>query len=829
MIRLTLLSGSGLSGSDGESIQPVLSQPKRLAVLAYLALAGPGRFRSRDSLLALFWPDATDRKARQALNQTLHFLRRALGGDAIVSRGPGELGVSSDVLWCDATAFDQMIAAGKLADALRLYGGGGLLPGFFADAAPEFDQWLSGERERLRRTAFGAAWKLAESSEQDGQLAAAAEWGRIAAELSLNDETTARRLIQMLDRIGDRSGALQAHDAFARRLAAEYETIPSASLREIVGHIRERKDPVARQDDALDAATPAAASPAVASPAAAISPHVSNGVRTPPGAARGNDRNHRNDGDHRGYWRVGIMAIAILGVISLYRSASVLSGQYAAVDEYRASIVVREFASSDQLGDSLQLERALTSAIVDQLTQVRSFNVVAVPSTALVPRQSASVTAPRIVLAGNVVQSDGRVRVNIQIADAESGRTIKTVVLDHPVGQRVPLADSLSLQVSSLVRAAVGREIRLREWSIGANNKKVYMLMQEADEHRDRANQLTTAGDPAAAVRALRSADSALLQVERDAPRWREPIIERVELLRTLSMIYLMPPLRQPAEVRAALERGILAGQRAVSLGPKDANALEALGSVEYWYWLVVPLPADSAQIARTRAERTLKLAVVADPGRATALSFLSALLYARADYVGAYLTADRAYRADAYLRSPETILDELFLASYEMGDGSMAPKWCNEINRRIRRGSLSAYCGLRLLASSGTKDKHSISRAWQFAMEADDPTARRSAIPPDLEMLVAAVIARQGLRDSAESVIHRAHERGNDDPEVIPAEAEAWMRLGQADSATALLTHYIAGKLAYRAGVVRSRTFVDLPGLHQALTRMSVPLAVRD
>jgi len=35
----------------------VLAQPKRVALLAYLAAATPRRLHRRDSLLALFWPE----------------------------------------------------------------------------------------------------------------------------------------------------------------------------------------------------------------------------------------------------------------------------------------------------------------------------------------------------------------------------------------------------------------------------------------------------------------------------------------------------------------------------------------------------------------------------------------------------------------------------------------------------------------------------------------------------------------------------------------------------------------------------------------------------
>jgi DNA-binding SARP family transcriptional activator len=85
MIRLTLFGPRNLVGTNDEPVQAILQQPKQFAVLAYLALAGPGFVRSRDSALALFWPDSTETRARHGLNQAIHCLRQALGPDAVLS------------------------------------------------------------------------------------------------------------------------------------------------------------------------------------------------------------------------------------------------------------------------------------------------------------------------------------------------------------------------------------------------------------------------------------------------------------------------------------------------------------------------------------------------------------------------------------------------------------------------------------------------------------------------------------------------------------------------------------------------------------------------
>jgi DNA-binding SARP family transcriptional activator len=42
-----------------------------------------------------------------------------------------------------------------------------------------------------------------------------------------DDERALRRAITLLDRLGDRAGALRLYDEFARRLRAEYDAEPS--------------------------------------------------------------------------------------------------------------------------------------------------------------------------------------------------------------------------------------------------------------------------------------------------------------------------------------------------------------------------------------------------------------------------------------------------------------------------------------------------------------------------------------------------------------------------------------------------------------------------
>ncbi len=227
-----------LEGRSGSTLDEVLAQPKRVGLLAYLALARPHGYQRTDPLLALFWPDLDAAHARAALRQSVYFLRRHLGAEALLSRGRGEeLSVSPD-LWCDAVAFETALEEDRREDALGLYRGP-LLDGFHVTGAgEEFEHWLDAERRRLELRAERAALELSQAAERDGDRDGALRWARRALALEPLDEAAARRLIGLLDRLGDRAGALHAYEEFAARLGAELGVAPGPETERLAAGIR---------------------------------------------------------------------------------------------------------------------------------------------------------------------------------------------------------------------------------------------------------------------------------------------------------------------------------------------------------------------------------------------------------------------------------------------------------------------------------------------------------------------------------------------------------------------------------------------------------------
>jgi DNA-binding SARP family transcriptional activator len=154
-----------------------------------------------------------------------------------VSRGDEELALAAGAVACDAVEFRGDIDAGRLARAMERYRGD-LMPGFHLNDCAEFERWLDGERTELRERAGAASLALAQMFEKDEALTTATRWARRAARFSWDDERTLRRALSLLERAGDRSGALQLYDEFAARLKADFNAEPSPETAALVQQLR---------------------------------------------------------------------------------------------------------------------------------------------------------------------------------------------------------------------------------------------------------------------------------------------------------------------------------------------------------------------------------------------------------------------------------------------------------------------------------------------------------------------------------------------------------------------------------------------------------------
>jgi TolB-like protein/DNA-binding SARP family transcriptional activator/Flp pilus assembly protein TadD len=419
LIELRTFGTLDLRGSDGREFRAVLAQPKRLALLAYLAAAaspgapGASTFHRRDTLLALFWPDQDVTRARAALSRAIHYLRASLGDAVLVSRGDEELGADPDLISCDATRFRKELGNGRLTEALELYRGD-FLEGFFLSDLPELDRWIESERRRFRDSAADAARSLSKSAESSGDFAMALHCARQASSYSPYDEPDARRVLMLLGRLGDRGNAIEFFERFSRRLRSDLEVDPSPETVAALNAIS-----TARHETA-------AASNTRLSRASTPGETAANAAPTSATAAPG-----------RGSSRWTVAALAAAGILILaaalvrsefQKSAAAQKPPFAA--DKPPSIAVLPLANIGADMSAQYFSDGMTDELIATLSQVDGLRVAARTSSFVYKNQSVPLTEiaralnVNTVLEGSAWREGNRVRITLQLVRAPEGYSI---------------------------------------------------------------------------------------------------------------------------------------------------------------------------------------------------------------------------------------------------------------------------------------------------------------------------------------------------------------------------------------------------------------------
>jgi DNA-binding SARP family transcriptional activator len=452
VIRFRAFGSPDLRGDEASELRAVLTQPRLLALLAYLALARPRTFQRRDLLVALFWPELNTEQARNALRQAVHRLRRALGEGVLVGRGAEELGLDAARFWSDVGALEEALEAGCLEEALDLYRGD-LLPGFHVSDAPEFERWLDEERDRLRRRAVGAAWSLADRSVAAGETTAAAHWARVAAALTPDDEGAVQRLIRTLAQAGDRSGALRAYETFAQRLADDVGAEPAPETRALAATLKAAPVPPAP----VPASVEAVRRPAGPGPDALVPPPPVAGSAAHPRRIRG-----------RVMIPSGVIALAgLAAVIALVRRGSREEAPPAARSIAVFPFGVRGGADLAYLGEAMvdllsaKLEGAADLHPIDPRSVIGAR---AGQDPGLAARE-ANARAARALgasgyIVGDVVEIAGRLEISGALFDLDGGpRPVTTASVSGETTALFDLVDDLAGRI--LAGMPAGRDTTL--------------------------------------------------------------------------------------------------------------------------------------------------------------------------------------------------------------------------------------------------------------------------------------------------------------------------------------------------------------------------------
>jgi DNA-binding SARP family transcriptional activator len=381
---------------DGPSSEPLRLQPKRLALLSFLALAASDGVQHRDTLLALFWPRSDQDHARRCLRQALFHLRNELGDGVLVNSGREGLALAPNRLWCDALAVEEALLAGRRRDALDLYAGD-FLPGlFFDDCESGWEEWVERTRQRLRARVIAGAWELVEKELEEYRPESALETARRARSLCPDDEHGLRRHMAVLARSGDAAAALGAYAEFTRRLRHAYDAEPSRESRALAETVRHGLPP----EFSRVATVPRPAITGGSNAAARLPPH----------------RSRRRTDATAWVGRMALIAVLLVAVFALGRPRAPRP-----TPPVGGHLLLTEFTNHTH--DSL-LGAAVTEALRADLSQIAEVRLMGARASQLPPADPVARGTALAVVTGDVAALGPGFMVSVRLLSPGSGRVL---------------------------------------------------------------------------------------------------------------------------------------------------------------------------------------------------------------------------------------------------------------------------------------------------------------------------------------------------------------------------------------------------------------------
>jgi serine/threonine protein kinase/tetratricopeptide (TPR) repeat protein len=468
-----------------------------------------------------------------------------------------------------------------------------------------------------------------------------------------------------------------------------------------------------------------------------------------------------------------------------------------------SSIAVMYLEDRSEKGKLDYLSAGLTEDLIDQLASVRSLRVISPDGVRPyrgrdVPLDSIARTL-RIgtLVTGTVSRAGNRLRTSIRLTDAASSTQLYGGTFEKPFGDVLSLRDQMAEEIARQLRVRLGEAVHLQERGVGTRNSAAWNLVHRAEELRGRALEL--GGSESAAARTLlNEADSLLVIAARRDPNWPAPAIQRGWLAfdQADRAADVMDTSRLAiAAIERWIEQGVSRAGEALEISPENPEALELRGTLLYRSWALTGLYGIRDTTAKLeRAERDLRrTAAVQHRYQARALSTLSAVLEFSGKVAEANSAAERAYEADAYLRDANIIMFRVFNTSLDMKRYADAKRWCDRGRNAFPRDWTFLMCQLSLLGWSPLISPDG-EKAWEILQRLDTlvPPDAAAWIKPQMTMMVAAVLARAGLADSASRVIARTKAAAPGDPQLPYYEALARVRLKETHAAAALVQQLV-------------------------------------
>ena len=471
---------------------------------------------------------------------------------------------------------------------------------------------MSRERERLTAGYRRSLEALAVQGENSGDFAAAIErWKRLAAQ-DPYDSRVAVRLMQALERSGNRAGALQHASIHQRLLQEEFGIAPPADLLALVERLK--KEP-ARAPAGAPAGAPAAPATVAPAPVAALTPATSaiSGDRevalpmeqepepvatpqSPPAliVPRSFARNPRR-----------VALLGALALAALFVVAFMIWRNRPAGEPRERSIAVLPFADLSAAGDNEYFSDGLTEEVIAGLSAVPELKVISRTSAMHYKqsdkplRQIAQELNVAHILEGSVRQSGDRVRITAQLIDARTDEHLWARTYDDYLRDIFRVQEQIARQVVQALRLELGQRgesVLVREGTRDPEAQQLYR----------RAKYLWNTRSPDGHARAADLYRQAIARDSNYADAYAG--LAATYLTSVQLNVSTLPP-------RETYELAKWAVERALALDDKSADAYASYGVTMHW------------QHNWPGAERAFRRAIQLNPNHASAHTWYSLAL----------------------------------------------------------------------------------------------------------------------------------------------------------------------------------------------------------
>lgn len=498
----------------------------------------------------------------------------------------------------------------------------------------------------------------------------------------------------------------------------------------------------------------------------------------------------------------GIAALLVIGgalAWVIFRPRPVAAGNgESGLDPHRIAVL---YFRDDSPDHRLQyVADGLTEALITTLSQVPALKVISPNGVAAwrdpaVPRDSVA----RALEAGTLVQGSvepvgNKLRLQLRLVDGNSGADLSSrASIDLPAADLLTVRDSLATEAATLIRERLGEEVRVRRERAGTSNVEAWSLVQQARDRRRKGEEAIRANDDSGFAAWFHQADSLAEAAARLDDKWQEPLILRGQLAYRRAYIYGQ---NDPQAAAAWIDSGLAQIARAYPLNPNNPDGLEVRGNLRYWRWLL-QLERDDvkARALLNDAKNDLEQATRVNPSQAGAWATLSHLYNQTSGTVDVALAARSALQSDAYLDNADKIYQRLFSATYDLGQYADAQHWCDEGARRFPLNTRITRCRLFLLTMKPARPDPSAAWAQNDTLLSHTQESERAYDSLYYRTMVAAVLGRAGLADSARRVLARAQGNPQLDPygDISLVAAFAALQLGDRKEALRQLKLYFA------------------------------------